>query len=407
MNARVLVLFNVLSLTTTAYAADEIHWTIMGQQSVAVNWRGTNTESNLSYGTSPGVYSKKITAVKPNPLPSSPGSFWEARINDLKPNTRYYYRIGKNTDEHSFRTPPLPGRSNFIAYAESDVSSVLVTPRVKDDQTLITKDARFVLVTGDLTYGDKNGFSYVDKHFNDVMVWSQDVAYMPAWGNHDWNASTNIVAHLNEYEGRFSLPNTKTSPGSDNAIGNGAGEDWYWFDYGNVRFIAYPEPFTNQTWQDWQQKVKAILGRGQLNPNIDFMVTFGHRPAYSSGFHNGEPALKSILDALGDKYSKYVLNINGHSHNYERSFPQHGVMHLTVGTGGTPLETKGTCLWTLCKKPSWSNVRAMHHGVVRLRFTKTAIQGSFICGPAEPGKNDITCKSGEVVDSFIIAKPGK
>jgi len=26
----------------------------------------------------------------------------------------------------------------------------------------------------------------VDRHFNDVMAWSQQAAYMPAWGNHEY-----------------------------------------------------------------------------------------------------------------------------------------------------------------------------------------------------------------------------
>jgi len=44
----------------------------------------------------------------------------------------------------------------------------------------------FVLALGDLTYADMNGLADVDQHFNDVMVWSQDAAYEPAWGNHEW-----------------------------------------------------------------------------------------------------------------------------------------------------------------------------------------------------------------------------
>jgi hypothetical protein len=88
-----------------------------------------------------------------------------------------------------------------------------------------------------------------------VMVWSQDAAYMPAWGNHDWDINATLPDQLNNYEGRFFFPNSKTSPGASTAIGNG--------DDGN-----------------------------------------------------------------GDG-----------------SFPQRGVVHVTVGTGGRNLEQNGTCLW--------------------------------------------------------------
>ena len=45
------------------------------------------------------------------------------------------------------------------------------------------------------------------------------------------------------------------------------------------------------------------------------------------------------LDGFGDQYSKYVLNFNGHSHDYERFQPIHGVTHITTGGGGAALET--------------------------------------------------------------------
>jgi hypothetical protein len=401
---RSLFFFCILSLATTAYSADEIHWTITGQNSVTFDWRGAATENSFLYGVSPGVYTQKVKALMPSSRPSSLGNFWEAKINGLQANTTYYYRIGNNLQEHAFRTPPQPGNSDFSIYAEGDIGSTLKSARVKDVQALVAKDARFVLMVGDLTYGDSGGLSLVDRHFNDVMLWSQDTAYMPVWGNHDWNISLKTIAHLNEYKGRFNFPNSKTSPGAEKAIGNSLGEDWYWFDYGNVRFIAYPEPFSKATWTDWQQQAQVLMDAAQTDKNIDFIVTFGHRPAYSSGFHPGESILKTILNTLGDKHNKYVLNINGHSHNYERSLVQHGVIHVTSGTGGASLEVVGSCLWAICKKPDWSSYRAMHHGITRLNFTKTGIHGTFICGPAEVAKNDIACKPGDIVDTFAIGK---
>src|SRR4029079_1275589 len=95
-----------------------------------------------------------------------------------------------------------------------------------------------VLMLGDLTYGNAHGQSHVDQHFNDVMAWSQDVPYMPIWGNHEYDPGDDF----RNYKGRFDLPNPQTSPGAPSM--GCCGEDWYWFDYGNARFIAYPEPYT-------------------------------------------------------------------------------------------------------------------------------------------------------------------
>src|SRR5205814_9985115 len=144
----------------------------------------------------------------------------------------------------------------------------------------------------------------------------------------------------------------------------------YWFDYGNVRFISYPEPYSSasQTWFDWNTNADTLMNEAQADPAIGFIVTFGHRPAYSSG-GAADPTLKGYLDALGDTYNKYVLNLNGHDHDYERSFPQHGVVHVDVGTGGAGMGWGNIpCKWPACPQPSWSAKRYIRHGVERLIF---------------------------------------
>jgi hypothetical protein len=400
-----------------ALAADEVHWTFTGQTSLTFDWRGSSSENILRYGPSPGQYTHTATAT--NPLPpntpfSSQGPYWEAKLVGLKENTQYHYSIAGGPD-NTFRTPPPRGsRGGFTVFAQSDIGSASSHPNVAQVQSLIT-GAAFVLVPGDLTYGDSDGQTAVDSHFNDVMVWSRDAAYMPAWGNHEVDRPSNACRlrcgqscrsqrcdDLRNYKGRFDLPNPQTSPGAP-AVAC-CSEDWYWFDYGHVRFIAYPEPFPG-AWSDWNAKAKTLMDVAQNDPAIVFIVTFGHRPAYSSGSHPGDPTLGGYLDRLGANHSKYVLNVNGHSHNYERTHPQSGVVHLTVGTGGNNLEQEEGCLWETCDKPSWSAVRFMRHGVTQLQFAATAIAGSFICGPAGGGTNDVACREGEVIDRFSIAAP--
>jgi hypothetical protein len=379
-------------------AADEIHWTIKGQAAVTFDWRGP--ENTIRYGTTTS-YGQTVTAVTPSILPfSSTGPFWEAGLTGLTENTLYHYSIGGGPD-HTFRTPPPRGSSGFTVYVEGDIGETTNYSGMGTIQSLIAAGSpALVLIVGDLTYANDHGQATVDQHFNDVMVWSQDAAYMPAWGNHEWDSPSSD--DLRNYKGRFDLPNAQTSPGSPSV--SCCGEDWSWFDYGNVRFIAYPEPWSGAL-SDWNTKMGTIMNAAQSDAAIKFIVTFGHRPAYSSGHHPGESTLKGYLDALGASHSKYVMNLNGHSHNYERSYPQSGVTHLTVGTGGASLEEDGSCLWLTCIQPSWSAYRAMHLGPLRLQFTTTGIQGDFICGPAGGGTNDVTCTQGSVMDTFYIGGP--
>ena len=385
-------------IVNIAFAADEIHWTITGQDSVTFDWRGTAQENSIGYGLSPGVYTQ-TTAQSPDPVPSSSqGPFWEAKLTGLKENTRYYYSIG-NGPERTFHTAPYRGSSDFTIYAQGNIGDTGSYFNMGVIQDLIANDRpAFVIGLGDLTLGSNNGKAAVDQHFNDVMTWSKEAAYMPVWGALDWSGSS--TDSFNNYKGRFDVPNSQTSPGSPLA----GGKDWYWFDYGNTRFITLPEPWSG-AWSAWNTKADALMAQAQADPDIKYIVTFAHQPAYSSGHYTGSATLRGMLDTLGDTHSKYVLNVNAHSVNYERSHPQHGVVHITAGIGGANLEQDDSCLWLTCSQPSWSAYRAMHQGALKLHFTGSGIEGSFICGPAGGGSNDVNCIKGSVVDKFMIGSP--
>src|ERR1044072_2005314 len=125
--------------------------------------------------------------------------------------------------------------------------------------------------------------------------------------------------------------------------------------------------------------------------------------AYSSGLHPGLVQVRCILDSLGARHDKYVLNVNGHNPAGDRALPRCGAAHVTAGIGGPLLEArKDTCLWVGgCPPPSWSAFRAFHYGALRLEFGPHTIRGEAKCGP--PGSpSDIACGLGESFDSFTI-----
>jgi hypothetical protein len=387
-------------------APEEVHWTLTGQTSVTINWRAG--ESAVRYGPTKSM-GQTLPAVAPVPEPfSAKGPYREARITGLKENTLYYYSVGGKPA--TFRTPPPRGTSGFVFHVQGDIGNASDWDRMGVIQEMIADGKpRFVLCVGDLTYGNSVGQQGVRAHFNDVMKWSLDAAYMPAWGNHEWDEPEDD--DLRNYKGRFDLPNPQSSPVDPRHPHTGGGEDWYWFDYGNVRFVAYPEPWDG-AWEDWVERVKPVMQQAQDDPAISFIVTFGHRPAFSSGYHEGEPELQGILGTLRARFDKYVLNFCGHSHNYERSYHQRGLVHITAGTGGSNLEetSNRSCLWHGgCPPPSWSAFRAMHHAVVEVRVMADRIFGTVYCGPAgdqRDNENDMTCLRGSVIDSFAIYPGG-
>lgn len=379
-------------------APDEIHWTIAGDAAVTFDWRGGD---GVVRWRAAGGEEKILRGQRPSPVPvSSAGPFWEATVGGLTAGGQYEYRIGDGA-WHRFAAAPSAGGASFTIVAQGDVGATSVWPDVGRVQQMVAA-ARpdLVLVLGDLTYGDLRPAA-IDQHFNDVMVWSQDAAYMPAWGNHEWENPPHD--DLRNYKGRFALPHARASRGAPAA--GCCGEDWYWFDFGSTRFIAFPEPYAQATWPRWREDAEPILAAAERDPRITFIVTFGHHPAFSTGHHRGVEILQQTMGAWGRRYSKYVLNLNGHSHNYERSTPQSGVVHVTAGIGGSSLERAHTrCGYTVCPAPAWSARRAIHHGVLRLRFGADAIEGTLVCGPPSPGRDDIDCSEGVAVDSFVIRK---
>ena len=92
------------------------------------------------------------------------------------------------------------------------------------------------------------------------MAWSKEAAYLPVWGDLEWISSR--ADSFENYKGRFTVPNSQTSPGSPLA----GGKDWYWFDYGNTRFITLPEPWAG-AWSAWNTTAADIMAQAQADPN--------------------------------------------------------------------------------------------------------------------------------------------
>jgi hypothetical protein len=380
----------------------QIHFTFTAPDAVTFDWRGTDATLRV---WAKNIAPRVVEARRPDPVPTSSAGPWqEAVVGGLLPGTEYAYEVGHPVRPvtQSFRTPPAPGTTGFKFVAVGDIGASTSWPAVAAvHATIAITDPTFVLALGDLTYADARGPADVDRHFDDAMVWSRRAAYMPVWGNHEWETKGD---DLRNYKGRFALPHAAASPGAPAA--GCCGEDWYWFDYGAVRFITYPEPYTGGTWADWERQAQPLFAAAQSDSKIRFIVTAGHQAAYTSGHHGGSPELRAILDGFGKRFGKYVLNLNGHTHAYERTKPQARVVHVTAGIGGSALEHAGTpCLWDSCKQPAWVAFRAIHHGIVKLTVRDDGIALEAMCAGTSPGDDNIRCADGEIMDEVVIA-PG-
>ena len=332
----------------TTQEPHEVHFTYTAPDAVTFDWRGDGTTMRYWAKDLPP---RTVNAHLATPTPTSmSGPFQEAVVDQLVPGLEYEFEVGQpmKPQGHAFHAPPAPGASGFSFVAVGDIGDTGGQPLAAGvHRNISLAEPWFVLALGDLSYADLKNQTAVDRHFDDVMVWSQRAAYMPAWGNHEWSDPQRD--DLRNYKGRFALPNAAASPGAP-AIGC-CGEDWYWFDFGSIRFIIYPEPYTHDTWVDWAKRAEPLFVEAEANPLIKFVIT--------------------------------------------------------AGTGGGALEHAASpCLWDICKPPSFTAFRAIHHGFVKISVRPKELQVEAICGPSSTGNQDISCAAGEIFDGIVTPAGG-
>ena len=395
---------------TDSDSADQIHFSVISATSITFDWVGT--ADHINYGTVPDHLDNVVPAINPPFLPvaspwvSDPGPYWEAKLSGLKQNTIYFYKIGSSGPLNKFKTPPLAGTAGFRVCAISDMhESSKECVSMFDQVADLTPD--LVITPGDLTGAGPDGQQEVSARFHDAMVWSKSAAWMPAWGNHDWQYTD--VDDLRTYKGRFDIPNPGTISSSPSV--SCCGEDWGWFDYGNTRFISLPEPWDSSTRSEWSDQVKQVFSSAQDDPTIKFIITFGHRSSYTSTFRRspGEESLRTILDGFHASYSKYILDLSGHNHQYERYLLSSGMTYIITSTAGSYYHEG----WDSLEKPPHCAYRAIHYGILLLDFSDNTIRGQFICSvnttnsgvDYKPLEEAVCTEAGEVLDTFIITPP--
>lgn len=258
-----------------------------------------------------------------------------AAVDDLEPGRTYYYAVGHDGFDPSdlasfgrvdaFSTAPSRRRVaapfTFTAFGDQGVSY----QALRNDGQVAAQNPAFHLHAGDLCYADSSGQGKITDLY-DPRTWDQflaqtepvaaSVPWMATVGNHDMEA---LYSH-HGYGGqlaRWDFP--------DNGPAKSVGV--YSFIYGNVGVVALDSNdvsfevsnnrgYTGGAQTRWLDERLKFL-RGQ--PDIDFIVVFGHHCAYSTTVnHASEGGVRSLWVPLFDKY-RVDLVINGHNHIYERA----------------------------------------------------------------------------------------
>lgn len=412
-------------VASAADTVDEIHYSFGSTpDSVVFDWRGS--ESTLYYGTDLS-HPQSRTASAPAVTPvDAPGPFREVALTGLTPGTTYHYRIGAGGTDHTFTTAPT---GDFTWVDVGDTGSTRCQPWMAQIHGLVAAQSpSFVTHGGDISYANECGVPAVHQYFDDQEVWSEDAAFMPAWGNHEYGPPDGESPAgtprdtLANYKGRVAVPNPQTlpvdtanktsNPGCGAETGSTTntcrGEDWGWFVAGHVLYIAYPEPWVN-AYAAWEPVAQNLMASAQANPAIDFIVTYGHRPAYSSASAQVNTALRSALTTLSGLYSptsshpngKYVLNVAHHVHAEEVFAPVGGLVNITNGGGGAGQVTFPT-------PASGSIFRDTHPAILSAAYDAAAhtLSVSLLCGPVYTPSPKSPCAYGSTLYSQTFTRAG-
>lgn len=404
---------------------DEIHSSYGDSPSeMWVYWRGTDTVLYYGLDETYGL------AASANPSVVMPvdieGPFYQVKLTNLQPGTTYHYKVGVSGVDQTFKTAPTGdftwddiGDTGTSFYDSSTPSSCNKFWMPNTWQQVAADSPDFVFHGGDISYANECGEAAVHAFWNDIGPVASKAPIQFSWGNHEYGSVNTATAptgtprdSMANYKGRYRMSNSQTvpintstrtsnpgCPSPGDASQNGClGNDWGYFTIGHVLFIGAPEPWVN-AYADWQSKADALMAAAQADPNIYFVVTQGHRPAYSSISTNGGQAdYRAAVNALGDKYSpaarpdgKYVLNVGHHVHGAEVFSPQHGVVQVTNGGGGTKLAS----LKSLSSGSLW---KQDHFGHMRTTVSDDTMKLEFICGqvfPLDVGSDP--CTTGSVI----------
>ncbi len=306
---------------------------------------------------------------------------YHAELTRLEPDSVYSYLVTAENDNSAtpfpgkFRTAPI-GRAPFRFTSFGDLATPNTAWVLSYGQSAFAVDAvesfqpLFHLLNGDLCYADLNPTVQPEvwRDFgNNNQKSAAFRAWMPCLGNHETEFN-NGAQGFDSYLTRYSLP--------DN--GNRAFRGrWYSFRVSNALFISldaddvvfqdagafvggpaplvpsaatgnppiapgtslYVRGYSNGEQTAWLERT---LAQARSDRSIDWIVVQMHQLACSSSAtgNGSDLGIRQEWLPLFDRF-EVDLVLNGHDHDYERSFPVRGFDSM-VGTDaatGTPVQT--------------------------------------------------------------------
>ena len=311
--------------------------------SITIMWECENCASSvLEWGNSPSLGNMVYPSTN---IISSSALLHLAEINQLSPNTKYYYRVKTETDTTSLYTFITQSNSsdevaiNIIAMSDmqqdsnfpnkfKEINSAIIDYFNQNYFGDLNESLSMVLIPGDLVSSGNNYYHWKDHFFSQSKELFSSVPFYPVLGNHEENS------HL--YFKYMDLPKNGTL---------GYEEHWWYKDNSNVRIIGLNSNYQFRipeqlNWLD------SILDLTISNDKIDFVFTQLHHPHHSElwtpGNTNFTGEVISLLEEFTETSKKPSIHFYGHTHGYSRGESRdHEHLMINVATAGGAIDYWG------------------------------------------------------------------
>lgn len=302
----------------------------MGNESqMTIRWEtDLPTESKLIFQNAISLETKII-------VDSIPKMLHEIRVKNLSPKSKYLYKVGfketilESSEKNYFITSPKSGSTDsFEMVILGDCGTG--TAGQKNVEKAVNsyfgnRPIDGLLLLGDNAYNDGFKDQYRSKFF-DIYKNSflKNTVLWPSPGNHDYGGRTiwpNDYGAKAYYYEAFTMPTQAECGGVPSNS-----EAYYSYDYANVHFISL-DSYAFEDGRNMADTLSAQVNwlKKDLAANEQmWTVVYFHHPPFSKGTHNSDietdlTAIRLNLVKVLNDY-KVDLVLNGHSHNYERSY---------------------------------------------------------------------------------------
>ncbi len=280
--------------------------------SITIMWETTTDIDGMVYWGLTTVFTD--SAVSPS------GTFHEVRIEELSPETKYYYGVRVEDSLYAgldfyFHTKIFDDTPYRMGIWGDNRTDYVTHERVVE--ALITKEPDMVVNVGDVVTSGTVYDQWNREYFWPARNLLRNKASYISIGNHEADADW-----------------------FDTYVCQPGNEHWFAVRYGPAYLVfidtnRWYYPYISEQWF-WLDDVLSST-EAQSAP---WLLVFHHHPPYSEGWdspgYDGEP---NVRDYLVPMYEDYDVDIvfAGHTHDYERG-AKDGVAHVITGGGGAALD---------------------------------------------------------------------